>query len=339
MTEGLRPMTSDANSTLPTRFGFLLINDFTLISMSSAVETLRMANRLAGVDHYHWGTISEDGAPVSASDGISIDVTYGIADSAALQGLDTVIVCGGRRVESFATDPVIRWLRSVSKAGIALGSTCTGSYVLAKAGLLDGFRCSIHWENIAALADTFPKVQVQQSIYTIDRDRYTSSGGTAPTDMMLYFVRRQFGADITAGVADQFIHERVRHPDDLQRVPLKHHAGRQSAKLVTAVELMEANIGEPISQLELAGFVDLSRRQLQRLFQQYLLCTPSRYYLQLRLQRARELLRQTDLSLVEIAGQTGFLSNSHFSKSYKEHYGYSPSHERRPKPIGRSAQS
>ena len=146
--------------------------------------------------------------------------------------------------------------------------------------------------------------------------------------------------DIDARAAvDQFIHERVRHPDDLQRVPLKHHVGRQSAKLVTAVELMEANIGEPISQLELAGFVDLSRRQLQRLFQQHLLCTPSRYYLQLRLQRARELLRQTDLSLVEIAGQTGFLSNSHFSKSYKEHYGYSPSHERRSKPTGRSAQS
>jgi transcriptional regulator GlxA family with amidase domain len=324
-------MNSNAHSTLPTRFGFLLIDDFTLISMSSAVETLRMANRLMGEDVYHWKMISEDGSAVRASDGISINVDCGMKKTASTQDVDTVIVCGGRRVQSHVNEAVIRWLKKVSHTGLALGSTCTGAYVLAKAGLLDGYRCSIHWENIAAVSDMFPKVQVQRSIYTIDRDRYTSSGGTTPIDMMLYFVRRQFGPGITAGVADQFAYERVREPDDLQRVPLKHHLGGHSTKLVTAVELMEANISEPISQLELAGFVDLSRRQLQRLFQQYLLCTPSRYYLRLRLQRARELLRQTDLSLVEIAEHTGFVSNSHFSKSFKELYGHAPSTERRRK--------
>ena len=324
-------MTSKSRSMLPTSFGFLLINDFTLISMSSAVETLRMANRVARQDVYGWKMISESGDAVRASDGVSVNVDCSMTEADTLHGVDAVIVCGGRRVESSVTEEVIRWLKKVSHAGFALGSTCTGSYVLAKAGLLDGYRCSIHWENIAALTDMFAKVHVRQSIYTIDRDRYTSSGGTTPIDMMLYFVRRQFGPEITAGVADQFVYERVRQPDDMQRVPLKHHGGRQSAKLVTAVELMEANISEPISQLELAGFVDLSRRQLQRLFHQHLLCTPSRYYLQLRLQRARELLRQTDLSLVEIAQQTGFVSNSHFSKSYKEFCGYSPSIERRRK--------
>ena len=133
----------------------------------------------------------------------------------------------------------------------------------------------------------------------------------------------------SAGVADQFIYERVRNTEDLQRVPLRHFVGKQSAKLVIAVELMEANIREPISQQDLAAYVDLSRRQLQRLLQNYLLCTPSRYYRQLRLQRARDLLHQTDLNLVEVAAQTGFVSTSHFSKSYKEHYGYSPSAERR----------
>jgi len=170
---------------------------------------------------------------------------------------------------------------------------------------------------------------VSRNIYTIDRNRFTSSGGTTPIDMMLYFVRRQCGPEVSAGVAEQFVYERVRNPGELQRVPLRHFVGKQSMKLVVAVELMEANIKEPISQVELASYVDLSRRQLQRLFQKYLLCTPSRYYLQLRLQRARELLHQTDLSLVEISAQTGFVSNSHFSKSYKEFYGYSPSAERR----------
>jgi transcriptional regulator GlxA family with amidase domain len=329
MSQGSSPMNDRAPLQLPTRFGFLLVDDFTLISMSSAIETLRMANRTLGEEFYQWKTITETGEAVCASDGLCVNADCSIDEPAVFQDIDAVIVCGGRRVEQRVTDAVLRWLKKAASTGLQLGSTCTGSYVLARAGLLDGYRCSIHWENIASLTDMFPKVQVRRSIYTIDRDRLTSSGGTTPIDMMLYLVRRQCGPEITAGVAEQFVYERVRNPDDLQRVPLRHFVGKQSMKLVTAVELMEANIREPISQLELADYVDLSRRQLQRLFQKYLLCTPSRYYLQLRLQRARELLLQTDLSLVEIAAQTGFVSSSHFSKSYKELHGYSPSNERR----------
>jgi transcriptional regulator GlxA family with amidase domain len=329
-------MPSTAQRQLPTRFGFLLVHDFTLISMSSAVESLRMANRLVGEEVYSWKTIAERSGAVFASDGLSINTDCGIDEEQSLRDIDALIVCGGRRIETNTTEPLLRWLRKAASLGLALGSTCTGSYVLAKAGLLDGYRCSVHWENFAALTDLFPKVQVRRRLFTIDGDRYTSSGGTAPIDMMLYFVRRQCGAEISAGVADQFVYERIRDPDERQRIPLRHYLGKQSLKLVEAVELMEANIREPISQVDLASFVGLSRRQLQRLFQKYLLCTPSRYYLQLRLQRARELLKQTDLSLVDISEQAGFVSNSHFSKSYKEFYGCSPSTERR-RPPGTSA--
>jgi transcriptional regulator GlxA family with amidase domain len=150
--------------------------------------------------------------------------------------------------------------------------------------------------------------------------------------MMLHIIKAQCGSAVSAGVADQFIYERIRQADDQQRIPLKHVVGNQSDKLVTAVELMEANIREPISQEDLASYIGLSRRQLQRLFQRYLYCAPSRYYLQLRLQRARELLRQTSLSLVEISSLCGFVSTSHFSKSYKEYFGHSPSGERRQRP-------
>ena len=321
-------MDTNTNSGLPTRFGFLLLNDFTLISLSSAVEPLRMANRVCRQDHYAWKTISETGEAVSASDGLSINIDCGIENEDALNALDVVIVCGGRRIEKNTSKPVLKWLKTVNQQGIGLGATCTGSYVLAEAGLLDGYRCSIHWENMAALTDLFPNVAVSRSVFTIDRNRYTSSGGTTPVDMMLHFITAQCGADVSAGVAEQFIYERIRRSDDQQRVPLKHLIGHQSGKLVVAVELMEANIKEPISQKDLALYVGLSRRQLQRLFQRYLMCTPSRYYLQLRLQRARELLRQTSMSLVEISASTGFVSSSHFSKSYKEFYGHSPSAER-----------
>lgn len=321
-------MNTTTNNELPTRFGFLLLNDFTLISLSSAVEPLRMANRMCRKDYYTWKTISETGKVVSASDGLRVNVDCDIEDEKSMTDLDVVIVCGGIHIERNTSKPVAKWLRAVNQNGIGLGAICTGSYVLAEAGLLDGYRCSIHWENMAALSDLFPNVAVSRSVFTIDRNRYTSSGGTSPVDMMLHLITAQCGADVSAGIAEQFIYERIRRADDQQRVPLKHVIGHQSGKLVVAVELMEANIKEPISQEDLAAYVGLSRRQLQRLFQRYLMCAPSRYYLQLRLQRARELLRQTGMSLVEISALAGFVSTSHFSKSYKAFYGHSPSAER-----------
>jgi AraC family transcriptional regulator, glycine betaine-responsive activator len=321
-------MNPSKKSELPTRLGFLLLGNFTLISLSSAVEPLRMANRIRGNEFYSWKTISVNGEPVSASDGLEVNVDLGIDDEASMNDVDVVIVCGGIRVEENASKALTKWLKVVNQKGIALGAICTGSYILAEAGLLDGYRCSIHWENMAAVMDLFPNVAVSRSVFTIDRIRYTSSGGTTPVDMMLHLISAQCGAEVSAGVAEQFIYERIRRADDHQRVPLKHVIGHQSGKLVVAVELMEANIKEPISQEDLASYVGLSRRQLQRLFQRYLMCAPSRYYLQLRLQRARELLRQTGMSLVEISALTGFVSTSHFSKSYKAFYGHSPSVER-----------
>ena len=322
-------MNQSAHTHLPTRFGFLLVSDFTLISMSSAVEPLRMANRICKRNVYEWKMISETGAAVTASDGLSVNVDSGIEDVNALAGIEVLVVCGGWNIEKNTTEPIIRWLRSIGQSNVGFGSTCTGSYVLAKAGLLDDYRCSVHWENMAAMTDLFPKIHVSRSVYTIDRDRYTCSGGTSPVDMMLHLIKRECGPEVSAGVAEQFIHERIRRSNDKQRVPLKHVVGNRSEKLIVAVELMEANIREPISQTDIASYTGVSRRQLQRLFERYLLCTPSRYYSQIRLARARELLHQTSMSLIEISALTGFVSSSHFSKSYKEHFGHAPSAERK----------
>jgi len=322
-------MIQSASAKSPTRFGFLLVNDFTLISMSSAIEPLRMANRICNKKIYQWKVISETGAPVSASSGLLVNVDCGIDDAGALAGIDVLVVCGGWNIETNTSGAIVRWLKSIGQGKIGFGSTCTGSYVLAEAGLLDGFRCSVHWENMGAMTDRFPNAHVSRSVYTIDRDRYTCSGGTSPVDMMLRLIERACGTEVSTGVAEQFIHERIRRSSDKQRVPLKHVVGNQSEKLIVAVELMEANIREPISQTDISSYTGVSRRQLQRLFQRYLLCTPSRYYSQIRLARARELLHQTSMNLVEISAQTGFVSSSHFSKIYKQHYGHSPSAERK----------
>lgn len=323
-------MTSAAvGSRGPSRFGFLLLNDFTLISLSAAIEPLRMANRIAQREHFHWHTLSETGEAVCASDGLSVNVQDAMLSERALDGIDLLIVCTGVRVQDNFDKATLRFLRRTARRGVAVGAICTGSRVLAEAGLLDGYRCSIHWENLTSLANAFRNVNVRRSLFTIDRDRYTSSGGTAPIDMMLQIVADQLGETVSIAVAEQFICDRIRRGDDEQRVPLKHLVGGHSAKLTTAVELMEANLREPISQEDLASYVGLSRRQLQRLFQKHLSCAPSRYYLTLRLERARELLRQTGMSILEITADCGFVSTSHFSKSYKDRYGYSPSTERR----------
>ena len=259
---------------------------------------------------------------------INVDAT--LANDQLLGEIDVVIVCGGVRIQQHCDEDVLRWLRLASKKGVSLGAICTGSYVLARAGLLDGYHCSIHWANTATFEETFPEALLSRALFTIVRDRMTCTGGTAPIDMMLWFIDRQLGHQVAAEVADQMICDRIRRSDDEQKVPIRHLAGAQSRKLQAAVELMEANLKEPLGQSELAHYIGLSRRQLQRLFAQHLQCSPSRYYLRLRLHRARALLRQSGLSILEISSICGFISTSHFSKSFKEHFGYSPSQARQP---------
>jgi transcriptional regulator GlxA family with amidase domain len=305
--------------------GFLLLDDFTLISLASAVEPLRMANHLSGKELYRWFTLSKNGLPVTASDGLQITPDSGL-DNAPV--LDAVIVCGGVDIQHSVCREHVQWLQSQCRHGRQLGGVCTGSWALAKAGLLDGFECSVHWECLAAMQEAFPCAGVSTRLFSIDRNRYTSSGGTAPMDMMLHLIAREHGRELAAAISEMFIYERIRNEQDHQRVPLKHMLGSNQPKLQEIVALMEANLEEPIDLDELASYVDVSRRQLERLFQRYLHCSPSRYYLKLRLVRARQLLKQTALSIIEVASVCGFVSTPHFSKCYREYFGIPPRDER-----------
>ncbi|AEF24199.1 GlxA family transcriptional regulator [Pseudomonas fulva] len=310
---------------VPQSIGFLLLDNFTLISLASAVEPLRMANQLSGKELYRWHTLTHDGHPVCASDGLKITPDASIASAPALSA---VIVCGGVDIQRSVTREHVQWLQAQARQGRQLGAVCTGSWALAKAGLLDGYDCSVHWEFLAAMQEAFPRAAITTRLFSIDRNRNTSSGGTAPMDMMLHLIGREHGRELAAAISEMFIYERIRNEQDHQRVPLKHMLGTNQPKLQEIVALMEANLEEPIDLDQLALYVDVSRRQLERLFQKYLHCSPSRYYLKLRLIRARQLLKQTSMSIIEVASVCGFVSTPHFSKCYREYFGIPPRDER-----------
>jgi len=249
-------------------------------------------------------------------------------DLKSIESVETVFVCTGIDVQSTETSILLPWLRRMATTRMNIGAICTGAHVLAKAGLLDGYRCTIHWENLAAFAEVFPDIEVTTELFEIDRKRVTCSGGTAAIDLMLNMITTHHGYEIAAKVADQFMHERIRDQRDQQRVALPARIGVRHPKLLSAIKAMEDNLEEPLGRQELAELANLSTRQLERLFRKYLKRSPARYYLELRLNKSRLLLLQTAMPVIDVALACGFVSASHFSKCYRDFYGKTPRQER-----------
>jgi transcriptional regulator GlxA family with amidase domain len=305
--------------------GFYLVPEFPLMAFASAIEPLRSANRMRGEALFGWRLFSRDGAPVRASNGVEIAVHAGIEDGAAL---DLLLVCAGTR-DAGAGDPALaKWLRGLARRGLPVGGISLGAYVLARAGLLDGHRCALHWESLAAFAEQFPRIRTTSDLFVVDGDRRTCSGGTAALDMMLHLITERDGRALANDVSEQFIHPRIRGTQDPQRMAPQSRLGVANARLIAALDLMEAAHEEPRHVHEIAAAVELSPRQLERLFAKYLSVNPRRYYLKLRLERARGLLLQTTKPILDVAVACGFASASHFSRCYRAAYGRRPSDER-----------
>lgn len=307
------------------RYVFVLLENFSLLSFSSAMDCLRLANRHSPEPLYKWTLIGEGGGLSRSSTQTEFKLEDDLMD---LHRDDRVILCGGIDVQAATSKRLLGWLRREARKGVSIGGLCTASYAMAKAGLLDGKRATIHWENQDSFAEEFPEVNLSKSVFTIDGNRMSTAGGTASIDLFLQVIADDHGEELANWVADQMIYSSIRTDQDTQRLSVPTRIGVRHPKLSQVIQMMEQNIEEPISPSVLAKDVGMSTRQLERLFRRYLNRSPKRYYMELRLQKARNLLMQTDMSVINVALACGFASPSHFSKCYRAHYDTTPYRER-----------
>ena len=309
----------------PRRFVFVLIENFTLLSFSSALDALRIANRMSGKKLYDWIFIGENEEFVSCSAGTQFKLDNSLIE---LHRDDTILLCGGTSIQESTTRKLIGWLRREARRGLIIGGLCTAAYPMAKAGLLDDKKATIHWENQDSFAEEFLEVELTKTVFVCDGNRYTTAGGTSSIDLLLKIIADDHGEELANAVADQMIYSSIRTDQDTQRLSVPTRIGVRHPKLSKVIQMMEINIEEPISPSILAKEVGMSTRQLERLFRRYLDRSPKRYYMELRLQKARNLLMQTDMSVINVALACGFASPSHFSKCYRAHYDTTPYRER-----------
>ncbi|MDF0729729.1 GlxA family transcriptional regulator [Pseudomonas entomophila] len=310
---------------MPETIQFLLLPGFSAIGFISAVEPLRVANRFRG-PLYRWRVLSLDGGAVQASNGMSVNADGALGE--AERGMMLLVVAGFEPLAGFC--PALQHvLRRLDHEGMILGGIDTGAMVLAEAGLLDGHRATLHWEALEAFKERYPRLQATQELFEIDRRRITCAGGTASIDLMLDLIAKAHGSELAIQVSEQFVLGRIRPRQDHQRMQIATRYGISNKKLVQVIGEMEKHTEPPLSTLELASRAKVTRRQLERLFRMHLDDTPSNFYLDLRLDKARQLLSQTDMSITEVSVACGFDLPSYFARRYKRRFGTSPREERR----------
>ncbi len=306
--------------------GFYLPDTFNMLPFISALEPLRIANRLSKQRLYQWRTISDDGGEVVSSSGMRQLVDRSLADAG---DYSLLVVSGPFYPEKFDNPAVLDWLCKLAEKGTVLAGLETGCHLLAEAGLLDGLHCTTHWENFNQFRETWPDHRVSMDVFEVDQRRLTCSGGAASMDMMLYVIEQHHGHELAASVADSMIHPHIRHGSEPQRMDIKSRTGVTHPDLIECIELIEANIEQPLTPAELADLVGISKRQLERLFRRYLNTTPARYYLGLRLETARRMLEKSSMKIIDVAIACGFKSAGHFSSRYYSSFGVTPRESRK----------
>lgn len=303
------------------RVGLFLVPNFALASLSAATEPLRMANRVAGRPLYTWHVIGADDRPIASTAGVDVCPGFKI-DQAS--DLSIAFVIASREGVHYDDPRVLAWLRRLAACGVRLGGIGCGTFVLARAGLLDSYRCTTHWEQADQFAVMFPRSELTGDLYCIDRDRVTSAGLFSAIDLMLALIAERHGERLAIAAADMLVHTHIRSPKEHHRMPAQWRYRINDKRVTRAITLMEKHIAQPMSTEDITRQAAVSARQLERLFHEHLDCTPMQFYLQLRLRRAQTLLRTTAAPVAAIAAQCGFSSASHLARMFRRNFGLSP---------------
>lgn len=306
-------------------FLFVLVGRFTHLAFSNALEPLRIANRESGETLYTWSFMSADGKTATSSNDVTMLVDYDMSD---LPPCDRVMVVSGNDVQDEITKPLLSLLRRARAAGKPIGTFCSGAFIFAAAGFLTDRRAAMHWEFHPGFTEKYPDVQLEQGVFVRDGQFMTSSGGNAAADMILSLIEEDHGPALARKVSDQMVYTTVRTGADKQRVSIRSMAGIKSPKLLAAVAMMEEEVEDILTIEDVAEAVDLSVRQLERLFTKYLKTSPRKYLTELRINRAKTLLIQTDMPLADIAVACGFANAASLGRAYKRQMGIFPTQQR-----------
>lgn len=321
-------------STSAKRFAFLLLSGFSNFSLQAMREPLQQARNFFSGSETNSCLISIDGEPVKSGDG-SLTIVDGSVGT--INDFDVLVICGGDHEPEALSPKLTSWLQQLRSKKCMIGAIESGVVIMARLGLLDGYKATAHWRFMSSLGEQFPQLAFESSLFEIDRDRFTCSGGVAGLDLMLELIEQEMGNEIATHCLNHFNQDRQRAGSEPQRVPGSPSMVGNNIKLKRAMALIQNNLEDDLSAEELAQMVGSSRRQLERLFRRFLGKSPMAYRQELRLWRARDLVLGTPMSITEVAFASGFSSNSHFSARFKMLFGISPREARMAKETSEAA--
>lgn len=308
-----------------THVGILLLPKFSFAELGLVTEPLFITNWLLGEQGFQWQLMSTETGPIEASNGLSLPVKDVPQECGSF---DVIFILASFELKLFAANDALKdWLRRAAKEVVLCGIE-GGTEALAAAGLLNGYRAAVHWDNLDGFQELYTEVECCLDLYTNDGSRMSCAGGTAVLDLMLHWLRPRLQQDIFIQLKQHMIETRLRPGSMHQRLNDTEARNEIVSVVQYAIDLMRESVEEPISVSELATQLAISVRQLERHFRRDLQVSPSKYYLYLRIERAHRLLQQTDLPIAEVAAASGFQSLEHFSRSYRQYYGCPPSKDR-----------
>jgi len=305
----------------PLRHAILVFPGFPLMAFSAVIEPLRAANLLSGQRLYDWTVVAEDPGPLRASNGLRIEPDHGAATA---PDADRILTCSGGDAEQLVADRALSWIRRQLRGGAAVGAVADGAFFLARAGLLDGHACTLHWTSQPAFRETFPRIDMRQDLFVLDRNRFTASGGIGALDMMLALIAADFGADLSAAVAEWFVHSPLRQDADRQTMPLRIRTGIRDPLVLAAVAEMERALEDPPEVRALAAAIGASADRLERRFRRETGLSPAAYLRRLRLRRAADLLLHSQARIDTVALSCGFANPSSFARAFRLEFGCTP---------------